>query len=115
MLRTGPYELTLADLEAAPHGIDLGPLEPRLPEVLRTATGGRARPRPIADDVRACAPRSGAAARRVVLVGRRQLRSNNSWMHNLDCSCRAGSGARCTSTPTTRRGSASSTASPRDG
>ena len=39
LLRTGPYELTLADLEAAPHGIDLGPLEPRVPEVLRTASG----------------------------------------------------------------------------
>src|SRR5207253_1883653 len=45
MLRTGPYGdafgvkpggLTLAALEASPHGIDLGPLEPRIPEVLRT-------------------------------------------------------------------------------
>ncbi len=39
LLRAGPYELTLADLEAAPHGIDLGPLKPRLPEVLRTPSG----------------------------------------------------------------------------
>ena len=39
LLRAGPYELTLAELEAAPHGIDLGPLEPRIPEVLRTASG----------------------------------------------------------------------------
>src|SRR5829696_2571436 len=29
LLRAGPYDLTLADLEAAPHGIDLGPLAPR--------------------------------------------------------------------------------------
>ena len=35
----GPTALTLADLEAAPHGIDLGPLEPRVPEVLRTPSG----------------------------------------------------------------------------
>src|SRR3954463_4837016 len=34
LLRAGPYDLTLADLKAAPHGIALGPLEPRLPEVL---------------------------------------------------------------------------------
>ena len=48
MLRTGPYGdgfgadpdgLTLAKLEANPHGIDLGPLQPRIPEVLRTPTG----------------------------------------------------------------------------
>src|SRR3954454_3056160 len=40
MLRAGPYDLTLADLEAAPHGVDLGPLNERLPDALRTP-GGR--------------------------------------------------------------------------
>jgi anaerobic selenocysteine-containing dehydrogenase len=85
MLRTGPYELTLADLEAAPHGIDLGPLQPRLPEVLRTPSGKvELAPESIVADM----PRLRAALRRspngeVVLIGRRQLRSNNSWMHNL--------------------------------
>ena len=48
MLRVGPYGdgfgadpdgLTLDVLEQSPHGVDLGPLEPRLPEVLRTASG----------------------------------------------------------------------------
>ncbi|HEX2212728.1 MAG TPA: molybdopterin-dependent oxidoreductase, partial [Mycobacterium sp.] len=48
MLRLGAYGdafgakpdgLTLAKLKAAPHGIDLGPLRPRLAEVLRTPTG----------------------------------------------------------------------------
>ena len=50
MLRTGPYgdgfgarangaQLSLAALEAAPHGLDLGPLQPRLPDALRTASG----------------------------------------------------------------------------
>jgi anaerobic selenocysteine-containing dehydrogenase len=85
MLRAGPYALTLADLEAAPHGIDLGPLEPRIPEMLRTASGKvELAPEPIAADL----PRLEAALERsrnggMVLIGRRQLRSNNSWMHNI--------------------------------
>jgi anaerobic selenocysteine-containing dehydrogenase len=85
MLRAGPYDLTLADLEAAPHGIDLGPLEPRIPEMLRTTSGKvELAPEPIAADV----PRLEAALERnrnggMVLIGRRQLRSNNSWMHNI--------------------------------
>ncbi|HEX6713852.1 MAG TPA: molybdopterin oxidoreductase family protein [Thermoleophilaceae bacterium] len=84
-LRAGPYDLTLADLEAAPHGIDLGALEPRIPEMLRTATGKvELAPDPIAGDV----PRLEEALERstgggMVLIGRRQLRSNNSWMHNI--------------------------------
>ncbi|MFL5838931.1 MAG: molybdopterin-dependent oxidoreductase, partial [Thermoleophilaceae bacterium] len=85
MLRAGPYDLTLADLEAAPHGIDLGPLEPRIPEMLRTPSGKvELAPPEIAADV----PRLEAALDRtrnggMVLIGRRQLRSNNSWMHNI--------------------------------
>ena len=61
MLRSGPYGdgfgadpdgLTLAQLEEAPHGIDLGPLEPRIPEVLRTASGKiELAPEPIVADV----------------------------------------------------------------
>jgi anaerobic selenocysteine-containing dehydrogenase len=85
MLRAGPYELTLADLKAAPHGIDLGALEPRMPEVLRTPSGlVELAPAQIVADV----PRLRAAMGEdvnggMVLVGRRDLRSNNSWMHNL--------------------------------
>jgi anaerobic selenocysteine-containing dehydrogenase len=85
MLRAGPYDLTLADLEAAPHGIDLGPLEPRIPEMLRTPSGKvELAPPEIAADM----PRLEAALERarnggMVLIGRRQLRSNNSWMHNI--------------------------------
>jgi anaerobic selenocysteine-containing dehydrogenase len=96
LLRAGPYELTLADLEAAPHGVDLGVLQPRLPEVLRTPSGvvELAPPEIVAD-----VPRLRAALERspngdVVLIGRRQLRSNNSWMHNLDMLVRGP--ARCT-------------------
>lgn len=93
MLRLGPYGdafgakpdgLTLARLKAAPHGIDLGPLRPRLAQVLRTSTGRiELAPRALTADV----PRLRAALREradgYLLVGRRHLRSNNSWMHNL--------------------------------
>lgn len=85
LLRAGPYDLTLDDLEAAPHGIDLGPLKPRLPEALRTPSGKvELAPEPLVADV----PRLQAELGRTdgngfVLIGRRQLRSNNSWMHNL--------------------------------
>jgi anaerobic selenocysteine-containing dehydrogenase len=85
MLRAGPYRLTLAELEAAPHGLDLGPLQPRLPDVLRTASGRiELAPEPLVADVERL--RAALERRRnggLVLVGRRQLRSNNSWMHNL--------------------------------
>jgi anaerobic selenocysteine-containing dehydrogenase len=85
LLRAGPYGLTLDELEANPHGIDLGPLEPRIPEVLRTPSGKiELAPEAIAADVerlRASLERSRNG--HLVLIGRRQLRSNNSWMHNL--------------------------------
>jgi anaerobic selenocysteine-containing dehydrogenase len=96
MLRTGPYGdafgaepdgLTLAVLEQHPHGVDLGPLEPRVPDVLRTPSGRieLAPPELVADTDRLRA----SLDRRhddgsFVLVGRRDLRSNNSWMHNLE-------------------------------
>jgi anaerobic selenocysteine-containing dehydrogenase len=86
LLQTGPYELSLSELEAAPHGLDLGALEPRLPEVLRTESGKvELAPEAIAADV----PRlAGSLARtrngKLTLIGRRHLRSNNSWMHNLE-------------------------------
>jgi anaerobic selenocysteine-containing dehydrogenase len=85
MLRAGPYGLSLADLQAAPHGIDLGALEPRLPEVLRTPSGQieLAPPEVVADVPRLRAAMGGEVNGGMVLIGRRDLRSNNSWMHNL--------------------------------
>jgi len=94
MLRTGPFGdrfgeredgLTLQLLEAEPHGIDFGPLKPRLPEVLRTPSGKvELAPEPIAVDVeRLRAALTRARNGEMVLIGRRQLRSNNSWMHNV--------------------------------
>ncbi|MFC7534153.1 molybdopterin oxidoreductase family protein [Actinoplanes sp. GCM10030250] len=83
-LRAGAYNLTLDQLLASPHGIDLGPLQPRIPEVLKTPSG----------TVELCVPPIAAEAERLrgaldrdrddlVLIGRRHLRSNNSWMHNV--------------------------------
>ncbi|MDT0396976.1 MULTISPECIES: molybdopterin oxidoreductase family protein [Streptomyces] len=104
MLRLGPYGdgfgadpdgLTLRKLLAHPHGIDLGPLRPRLPQPLKTRSGTvELLPDPIAADL----PRLRAALRErpggLVLVGRRHLRSNNSWMHNVPAL--TGGSNRCT-------------------
>ncbi len=86
MLRTGPYGLSLADLEANPHGVDLGALEPRLPDVLRTPSGTiELAPDVLVADVERLRAALDAEPddEGFVLIGRRQLRSNNSWMHNL--------------------------------
>jgi len=93
MLRLGPYGdafgarpdgLTLERLKAAPHGIDLGPLAPRVPEVLRTPSGRiELAPEPLVADATRLRESLGRDADRFVLIGRRHLRSNNSWMHNV--------------------------------
>ncbi|MFJ7084550.1 molybdopterin-dependent oxidoreductase [Streptomyces griseus] len=84
MLRLGPYGLTLERLLAHPHGIDLGPLKPRVPEVLRTRSGRiELLPEPIAADLPRLRRALGDRPAPLVLVGRRHLRSNNSWMHNV--------------------------------
>jgi anaerobic selenocysteine-containing dehydrogenase len=87
-LKSGPYGKTLSldALKEAPHGVDLGPLAPSLLDRLETE-----------DRKIHCAPREFVAdlarvekellerkpqADALLLVGRRHLRSNNSWMHN---------------------------------
>jgi anaerobic selenocysteine-containing dehydrogenase len=84
-LRSGPYGLTLAHLVDRPHGLDLGPLQPRLPEVLRTPSGRvELAPAPLVADVaRLRASMYEHRNGTMQLIGRRDLRSNNSWMHNL--------------------------------
>ncbi|MEV6771029.1 molybdopterin-dependent oxidoreductase [Nocardia sp. NPDC051030] len=76
--------LNLQVLLDNPHGIDLGPLRPRLPGVLRTASKRvELAPEQLLADVARLHGRLLDAAPEMVLVGRRQLRSNNSWLHNV--------------------------------
>ncbi len=94
MLRCGPYGdgfgarpggLSLATLVDTPHGVDLGPLQSRLPGLLSTPSGmvELAHPALLADLPR-LAERLGRPVPGLVLVGRRHVRSNNSWMHNIE-------------------------------
>lgn len=81
-----PGGLTLATLAASDHAIDLGPLEPRLPHVLRTPSGKiELTPAELVNDLDRVRDRlaPNRAEESLVLVGRRDLRSNNSWMHNI--------------------------------
>jgi anaerobic selenocysteine-containing dehydrogenase len=92
-LRTGPFGdrygdnpdgLTLEKLKAAPNGINFGPMVPRVPEVLGTADQKiRLAPRYLLDDLPRLAERLDRAPDEMVLVSRRHLRSNNSWLHNV--------------------------------
>ncbi|RZI40484.1 molybdopterin oxidoreductase family protein [Herbaspirillum sp. HC18] len=92
-LRLGPYGdmfgrkpdgINLAKVKAAPGGIDLGPLQPRIPEVLRTPSGKiELAPQMLIDDLRRPSADFAQPVPELVVVGRRQVRSCNSWMHNL--------------------------------
>ncbi len=86
LLRRGPYPLRMSRLRRQPHGVDLGPLRPSLPGSLKTR-----------DKRIACAPQLlldglvevetellAAPDGGLRLIGRRHLRSNNSWMHNSE-------------------------------
>lgn len=103
-LRLGPYgarsrlrrvrplphrvPLSLAEVERHPHGIDLGPLEAVLPERLETPERRiRLAPSALCKDLGRLARAMrrgelGAGRGGLVLIGRRHMRSNNSWMHN---------------------------------
>lgn len=84
MLKLGPYGLSLARLRENPHGIDLGPLEPRLKELLCTPSGRvELTPPPVVEDLGRLRAKLAAPTPELVLIGRRQLRSNNSWLHNV--------------------------------
>ncbi|WP_219462416.1 molybdopterin-dependent oxidoreductase [Nonomuraea rhizosphaerae] len=91
MLKLGPYgewagkgDLSLRKLLDNPHGLDLGPLQPRLEEVLRTASGViELAPPQLIEDVERLRGKLEEEPPEIVLIGRRHLRSNNSWMHNL--------------------------------
>jgi anaerobic selenocysteine-containing dehydrogenase len=93
LLRLGPYGdgfgrrqggLTLAQLQAAPHGIDLGPLQPRLREVINTESGVvELAPAPMLDDLPRLRAHMARSNGDMLLIGRRDLRWTNSFMHNL--------------------------------
>jgi anaerobic selenocysteine-containing dehydrogenase len=89
-LRSSPAGLTLQEVIEAPHGIDLGPLTPRLPEVLRTPSGRIEFAPPVLIETLATASSAlsvatpGSEVGSYLLVGRRQLRSNNSWMKEIE-------------------------------
>lgn len=82
--------LTLRRLRRQPHGVDLGPLQPSLPGRLRTPDRriDLAPDRLVADldrlraTLNAGGANAGDEAGDLVLIGRRQVRSCNSWMHN---------------------------------
>lgn len=91
VMRAGPYGdgfaggdgLTLARLEANPHGIDHGALEPRIPDVVATASGRvEVAAEPFLSALPALEADLDAEVPPTVLVGRRHLRTNNSWSHN---------------------------------
>ena len=94
-LKIGPYGifrkgLSLKRLKANPNGIDLGELQPVLPAGLRTTDKKiDAAPQVYVSHLKqAVIPQLKAAtesqpkANEFSLIGRRHLRSNNSWMHN---------------------------------
>ncbi len=92
-LRTGPFGdrygenpggLTLDMLKANPNGIDFGPMVSQLPDVLGTPDKKiRLAPPYLLDDLSRLAARMERPAEPLVLVSRRHLRSNNTWMHNV--------------------------------
>jgi anaerobic selenocysteine-containing dehydrogenase len=93
LLRAGPYGLRrgplrglgLGRLRREAHGVDLGPLEPCLPARLYTRDKRVAlAPERFVRDLERLRGRLAAPANGLLLIGRRDLRSNNSWMHNAE-------------------------------
>ena len=83
LLRFGPHRLSLRKLERHPHGIDLGPLRPQLPARLCTKDKRLELAPPIfLRDLDRLEARLAQSPAELALIGRRALRSNNSWMHN---------------------------------
>jgi len=88
-LRFGPYgdksehKLSLTVLRDQPHGMDLGPLTPNLAGRLKTdGKQIQAAPQLLLDDLARFAAQPLPGENELLLIGRRHVRSNNSWMHN---------------------------------
>ena len=94
MIRSGPYGdrfgevpdgLSLDLLEQNQHGMDLGPLTPQIPQVLRTPSAKiELAPEAITAELPGLLDAGDRTNGGMLLVGRRDLRSNNSWMHNVE-------------------------------
>ncbi len=84
MLQSSPAGLTLAEVEAAPNGIDLGPMRPCMAGRLRTSDGKIhcAHPDFLAELQRFAASLGNEQPDSLRLIGRRHVRQNNSWLHN---------------------------------
>ncbi len=92
LLRFGPHRLSLEILKRSPHGLDLGPLQPGRLAAQMESTGRDIDIAPAAFVSEARSQLAAAADRDpssdLVLIGRRQVLSNNSWMHNIQRSMR---------------------------
>jgi anaerobic selenocysteine-containing dehydrogenase len=80
-----PGGLTLESLARDhPHGVDFGPMIPKIDEILQTASGDVELAH---DNILGDLPRLHARVAQppdgLLLIGRRHVRSNNSWMHNV--------------------------------
>lgn len=93
-LRAGPYGnglrpwkpgLTLKQLREAEHGIDLGPMRPCMPDRLPARASRRIdlAPHELVADMHRLRPTLRPAPPGLVLIGRREPRTLNSWSHNL--------------------------------
>lgn len=85
-LRIGPHKLTLEKLKENPHGLDLGALKPSLPQRLfHKDKRIQAAPPELLQEMAAFAGalKSAPVEGELQLIGRRHVRSNNSWMHNF--------------------------------
>lgn len=86
--------ISLAKLAEHPHGVDLGPMVERFPGRLKTASGKlELAPAPLVEDwqrveaafeSQSAERAAGRADGGLLLIGRRHVRSNNSWMHNIE-------------------------------
>lgn len=93
LLRLGPHGdrflpwsngLNMKKLERAPHGIDLGPLRPGLQRIRHRGHRANIAPQPLMDALDAFVEdlRVPTGDDEVLLIGRRELRTCNSWIHN---------------------------------
>lgn len=86
-LRTGAYDLSVKKLLEQPHGVDLGPMKPQLPDRLFTRDHRvELAPKLFVDDMARLERRlvTDSGGETLSLIGRRELRTNNSWMHNSE-------------------------------